>query len=88
MRRRTESSTCDGQGVEAAAALALEKAEIDSALAAAGPEWCGAESERESALEREAEREVVAAGHAPVPVPVPVYVIVYVIVSAVLFVWV
>lgn len=88
MRRRIESSTGDGQGVEAAAALAWEKAEFDSALAAAVPEWCGAEPGLEFAPEREAEREVGAgAGRAPVPVPVPVIVYVIVIVPVVLFVW-
>lgn len=84
MRRRIESSTGDGQGVEAAAALAWEKAEFGSALAAAVPEWCGAESGLEFAPEREAEPGV-GAGRAPVPVPVPVIVIV--VVPVVLFVW-
>lgn len=85
MRRRIESLTGDGQGVQAAAAaaLVLEKAEFEPALAAAGPEWCGAESGLGSAPEREADPEA-AAGCAPVPVPVPVYVIV----SSALFVWV
>lgn len=84
MRRRIESLTGDGQGVQAAAAaLVLEKAEFEPALAAAGPEWCGAESGLGSAPEREADP---AAGRAPVPVPVPVPV--YVPVSSVLFVWV
>lgn len=82
MRRRIESSTGDGQGVEAAAALTWEKAEFGSALAAAVPEWCGAEPAWEFAP-GEAEPGV-GAGRAPVRVPV--YVIV--IVPVVLFVWV
>lgn len=68
MRRRIESSSGDGQGVQAAA-LVLEKAEFGPALAAAGPEGCRAESGLEFAPEREAEPEV-AAGRAPVPVMV------------------
>lgn len=76
IRRRIESSTGDGQGVQVAAVLVLGKAEFE-------PEWYGAESGLESAPKREAEPEA-AAGRAPVPVPVPVYVIV--IVQSVLFV--